>query len=126
MKIILTALGAVIVAAAALLLWPRSGDTHQLLADTARYSFKVAAQPLKPGGNSLDIEITDRTGTPATGDVTVEPAMPQMGHALSPITAASTQPGHFRVDNVDLPMAGQWEITVSLGTDRVVIPLLLN
>jgi hypothetical protein len=126
MKVILTVLGAVIVAVTVLLLWPRSGDSHQLLADSARYSFKVAAQPLKPGGNSLDIEITDRAGNPATGEVTVEPAMPQMGHALSPVTAAVTQPGHFRVDNVDLPMAGQWEITVSLGTERVVIPLLLN
>ncbi|MCE7012044.1 FixH family protein [Kibdelosporangium philippinense] len=126
MKIVLTVLGVVIAATAALLFWPRSGDTHQLLADSARYSFKIVAQPQKPGGNSLDIEITDRAGSPATGDVTIEPAMPQMGHALSPVTAAPGKPGHFRVDNVDLPMAGQWEITVSLGTERVVIPLLLN
>lgn len=126
MKIVLTVLGAVVVAVAALLLWPRSGETHQLLADSRHYSFKVSAQPSKQGTNSLDIEVTDRAGAPATGDVTVEPAMPQMGHALSPVTAVLTQPGRFRVDGVDLPMAGQWEITVSLGTERVVVPLLLN
>ncbi|CAM3555376.1 FixH family protein [Kibdelosporangium persicum] len=126
MKILLTALGVAIVAVAALLLWPRSGDTHQLVADSQRYSFKVSAQPLKQGVNSLDIEITDRAGNPATGDVTIEPAMPQMGHALSPVTASPHQPGRYRVDSVDLPMAGQWEVTVSLGTDRVVVPLLLT
>ena len=126
MKTLLTVLGAVVVAAAALLLWPRSGETNPLVADSQHYSFKVSAQPLKQGTNSLDIEVTDRAGTPATGDVTVEPAMPQMGHALSPVTAVRTQPGRFRVDGVDLPMSGQWEVTVSLGTERVVVPLLLN
>nr|WP_042181224.1 FixH family protein [Kibdelosporangium sp. MJ126-NF4]CEL14892.1 hypothetical protein [Kibdelosporangium sp. MJ126-NF4]CTQ96477.1 hypothetical protein [Kibdelosporangium sp. MJ126-NF4] len=126
MKIFLAALGALIVAVAALLFWPTTGETRQLVADSQRYTFKVVAQPLKQGTNSLDIDITDRAGAPASGEVTIEPAMPQMGHALSLVTAVQTQPGRFRVDNVDLPMAGQWEITVSLGTERVVVPLLLN
>ncbi|ALG07866.1 FixH family protein [Kibdelosporangium phytohabitans] len=126
MKVLLSVLGALVVAVAALLLWPRAGETHQLVADSPRYNFKVSAQPLKQGTNTLDIEVTEKTGTPASGDVTIEPAMPQMGHALSPVTAVPTQPGRFRADNVDLPMAGQWEITVSLGTERVVVPLLLD
>ncbi|ONI79268.1 hypothetical protein ALI144C_25920 [Actinosynnema sp. ALI-1.44] len=126
MKLFLSVLGALVVAVAALLLWPTSGKGHELVADSQRYSFKVNAQPLKQGTNTLDIEVTDKSGTPASGDVTIEPAMPQMGHALSPVTAVRTRPGRFRVDGVDLPMPGQWEITVSLGTERVVFPLLLN
>jgi hypothetical protein len=49
-----------------------------------------------------------------------------MGHALAPITAAPQAPGRYRVTGVDLLMAGQWEITVSLRSERVVIPLLLT
>ncbi|NKE63515.1 hypothetical protein FXN61_45075 [Lentzea sp. PSKA42] len=80
----------------------------------------------KSGGNSFDLRITDRFGNPAQGsEVVVEPAMPQMGHALAPITAAALEPGHYQV-GADLFMAGQWEITVSFDTERVVIPLLLT
>jgi hypothetical protein len=134
MKIVLWALGTVVVAVTALLVWSGSGETQPYLAETRQHSFKLRPASTKTGVNSFDLEITDRAGNPAkAGSVTVEPAMPQMGHAVSPIVAGPQQPGRYKVDNVDLPMAGQWEITVSLtgagsltGSDRVVFPLLLN
>jgi hypothetical protein len=129
-KYLLGALGAVIVVVAALILWPSSEETQPYLAETEHLSFRLTAASTKTGINSFDLEITDRSGNPAQGDVTVEPAMPQMGHAISPVTAGPQEPGRYKVEHVDLAMAGQWEITVSLdrpaGTERVVFPLLLT
>ncbi|MGW4247446.1 FixH family protein [Nocardia sp. NPDC004722] len=67
------------------------------------------------GDNTVDLEITDQRGDSAAPDrVSVEPAMPQMGHALPPSTAAVVTPGHYRA-TVNLPMPGQWEIAVKLS-----------
>ena len=123
---VLVALAAVVAVVAALVvLWPRSVEAQPHLAESGRYRFVLTPTSTKSGSNSFDLRVTDRSGNAAQGDVTVEPAMPRMGHALAPITAAPLAPGHYRVPEVDLFMAGQWEITVSLGTERVVIPLLL-
>jgi hypothetical protein len=128
MKYVLWALGAVVVAVTVLLVWPGSGETQPYLAETQQHKFELTPASTRTGANSFDLEITDRAGNPArAGSVTVEPAMPQMGHAVSPITAGPREPGRYKVENVDLPMPGQWEITVSLnGSERVVFPLLLN
>lgn len=126
MRYVLWALGGVIVVVAALVLWPSSGETQPYLAEGKQFSFRLTPASTKTGINSFDIQITDRAGNPARGNVTVEPAMPQMGHAVSPVTAAPREPGHYRVENVDLPMAGQWEIAVSMDSERVVFPLLLT
>jgi nitrogen fixation protein FixH len=133
MKYALWALGAVVVAVTALLVWPKSGESQQYLAETGQHRFELTPASTKTGVNSFDLQITDRAGNPArSGDVTVEPAMPQMGHAVTPITAGPREPGRYKVENVDLPMAGQWEIAVSIstgspnGSERVVFPLLLN
>jgi hypothetical protein len=85
----------------------------------------------RAGPNSLGIEVTDRAGTPVAPDeVVVEPVMPQMGHAFAPVTAQPEGQGRFRAPTADLPMAGPWQITVSLhdasGVDHVVLPLLVK
>ncbi|MEU7474793.1 FixH family protein [Lentzea sp. NPDC042327] len=107
-------------------LWPRTVEAQSHLAETDRLRFVLTPTSTRTGTNSFDLRITDRSGSPAHGEVVVEPAMPQMGHAVAPVTAAPLEPGHYRVGAVDLFMAGQWEITVSLSEQRVVIPLLLT
>ena len=114
------------VAAALLVLWPRGVEARPHLAESAQLRFELTPASTRSGSNSFDLRITDRSGNAADGDVTVEPAMPQMGHALAPITAAPRAPGRYEVAGVDLFMAGQWEITLSLRGERVVIPLLLT
>ncbi|ANZ40179.1 hypothetical protein BBK82_33265 [Lentzea guizhouensis] len=126
---------------ALVVLWPRSVEAQPHLAETDQLRFVLTPASTRSGTNSFDLTVTDRAGGPVQGEVTVEPAMPQMGHAVAPITAAPLRPGHYRVGSVDLFMAGQWEITVSLSTaststaslstvslsaGRVVIPLLLT
>ncbi|MET9224270.1 FixH family protein [Lentzea sp. NPDC003310] len=118
--------GVIAVVAAVLVLWPRGVEARPHLAESARLRFELTPSSTKTGNNSFDLRITDLSGNAADGDVTVEPAMPQMGHALAPITAAPRAPGRYQVAGVDLFMAGQWEITVSLRSERVVIPLLLT
>ncbi|MGW6447290.1 FixH family protein [Lentzea sp. NPDC055074] len=125
-SVIAVVAGAIAVLAAVVVVWPRDVEAQPHLAESARLRFELTPTSTKTGSNSFDLRITDRTGNAADGDVTVEPAMPQMGHALAPITAAPQAPGRYRVAGVDLFMAGQWEITVSLRSERVVIPLLLT
>ncbi len=118
--------GVIALVAALLVLWPRGSEARPQVAESDQFRFVLTPTSTKSGSNTLDLRVTDRSGNAALGDVTVEPAMPQMGHALAPITAAPFEPGHYRVGDVGLFMAGQWEITVSLSTERVVIPLLLT
>jgi hypothetical protein len=118
---VLAVLGAVVV------FWPRGVEAQPYLAESGQLRFVLTPASTKSGVNSFDLRITDRSGNPAPGsDVVVEPAMPQMGHAIAPITAGPVEPGLYRVRDVGLLMAGQWEITVSLSAERVVIPLLLT
>jgi hypothetical protein len=125
---VVVALAAVIaIVGAVVVLWPRTVEALPHLAESAQLRFELTPASTKSGVNSFDLRITDRSGNPAQGtEVVVEPAMPQMGHAIAPITAGPLEPGHYRVGDVGLFMAGQWEITVSLSAERVVIPLLLT
>jgi hypothetical protein len=118
--------GVIAMVSALVVLWPRSVEAQPQLAESAQLRFVLTPASTKSGRNSFDLRVTDRSGHPAQGAVTVEPAMPQMGHALAPITAGPSEPGRYEVGGVDLLMAGQWEITVSLNAERVVIPLLLT
>jgi hypothetical protein len=124
---VIGALAAVVAVAGALIvLWPRSVEAQPHLAESTQLRFVLTPASTKRGVNSFDLRVTDRSGNPAEGEVTLEPAMPQMGHAIAPITAGPSEPGRYQVGGVDLFMAGQWEITVSLSAERVVIPLLLT
>ncbi|MDT7786621.1 MAG: hypothetical protein QOF58_5040 [Pseudonocardiales bacterium] len=127
-RYVLIALAVVVAAAGALIiLWPRTVEAQPHLAETAQLRFVLTPASTKSGVNSFDLRITDLQGKPAQGnEVVVEPAMPQMGHAIAPITAGPLEPGHYQVGDVGLNMPGQWEITVSLSAERVVIPLLLT
>ncbi|MEV4314513.1 FixH family protein [Actinocrispum sp. NPDC049592] len=131
MKLAFGAAAAVVLGLLAWLLWPSGDQETVLTADTAKHNIRLSVDDPKQGNNSLDLRITDKSGQPATVDsVTVEPVMPQMGHALSPVVAGAGEPGSYRAANTELPMPGQWEITVSLhaagGTEQVVFPLLVK
>ncbi|MGI5499922.1 FixH family protein [Lentzea sp. CA-135723] len=125
-SVIAVVAGVLAVVAAVVVLWPRTVEAQPHLAESSDLRFELTPDSTRSGSNAFDLRITDRSGNAADGDVTVEPAMPQMGHALAPITAAAQAPGRYRVAGVDLTMPGQWEITVSLRGERVVIPLLLT
>ncbi|TCO48148.1 FixH family protein [Actinocrispum wychmicini] len=131
MKLTFGIAAAIVVGLLAWLLWPGSGSPTVLTADTAQHSVQLSVDDPKQGANSIGLHITDHTGRPVTVDsVVVEPVMPQMGHALTPVTAGAEAPGSYRAPDTELPMPGQWEITVSLraagDTEQVVFPLLVK
>jgi hypothetical protein len=121
-----------LVAVLALVFWPDgSGGPAVFTASTGTHTVRLSVDGLQRGTNSFGLDITEPEGAPAAVDrVTVEPVMPQMGHALAPIEARTEAPGRFRAENAVLPMSGPWEITVSLhapsGTEHVVFPLLVK
>jgi YtkA-like protein len=122
----------VVIALVALVFRANSGDgTTTATASTPRYTVRLSVADPRTGPNSIGLEVTDPAGAPVEpAEVTVEPVMPQMGHALAPVTAVPEAPGRFRAATTDLPMAGPWQITVSLrdasGVDHVVFPLLVK
>jgi hypothetical protein len=95
---------------------------------TGQYTVDLTADRPKQGANMLDFEVIDAAGRPATVDtIGVEFVMPQMGHALPPVSATRTEPGRYRASNIDIPMSGAWEVTVSLpGDEDVVLTLLVT
>jgi hypothetical protein len=130
--IVASAALAVVVALVALVFRSTAGDgATTTSASGARYTVRLSVDDPRTGPNSLGIEVTDKAGAPVVPDeVVVEPVMPQMGHALAPVTALPEAPGRYRAPTADLPMAGPWQITVSLhdasGIDHVVLPLLVK
>jgi hypothetical protein len=105
-------------------LWPTS--PAPLRATAGRYMVEFTLPDPRIGTNILTLDITEN-GRPATpSGVTIEPVMSQMGHATMPKAVTADAPGRYRISDLDLPMAGQWEITVTVDGDRVVFPLLVN
>ncbi|MEU0531001.1 FixH family protein [Amycolatopsis tolypomycina] len=116
-----------VAAVAAWLLW--GGGNAKPTAQQAvsgPYTVRFAADQPRIGGNTFAVEVDG----PAPDTVTVAPVMAQMGHAFPAVPATSDGPGRFRATGVGLPMAGQWEITVSLrgpgGPAQVVFPVLVK
>jgi hypothetical protein len=116
---------AVLAAVLVFLLWPTGGGPSVTQASGRLYQVRLTMDDPRRGTGVLTLDVT-----PSTVDtVSVEPVMPQMGHALSPVPAIPTAPGRYRAETT-FPMTGQWEITVALrgpsGADQVVIPLLVK
>ncbi|MFB7719268.1 FixH family protein [Nocardia sp. NPDC056100] len=114
----IVAMAAIVIAALAVWwLWPDGGgaSVSRMAAGPYQVALSVAGDGARTGDNTVDLEILTAQGDPAAPEkVIVAPAMPQMGHALPTATATATGPGHYRAA-VNLPMPGQWEITVQLS-----------
>ncbi|OXM50564.1 hypothetical protein CFP71_27670 [Amycolatopsis thailandensis] len=125
--VLLISVVAVLAAAiVAWLVWPSGGGEQVQRSTQGPYTVQLSVEDPRQGGNVFALTVTG-----ATPDVvTVEPVMPQMGHALAPSPAIAQAPGRFRTGDVLLPMSGQWEITVSLrgpsGATQHVFPLLVK
>ena len=78
---------------------------------------RTAPQPPVRGTNNIELTITGATdGAPRDGlALAVKPWMPAMGHGTSivPTIAAETD-GKYLISNVDLFMAGLWEIRLTI------------
>ncbi|WP_067685773.1 FixH family protein [Nocardia jejuensis] len=125
---------AVVLIAALLAWWVWPGDdgkaAQHMAAGPYLVDLRVPGGSPRTGDNTVELDITDQGGSPVAPEkVSVEPAMPQMGHALPPSVATTDAPGHYRA-TVNLPMPGQWEIAVNLsgsaGTGRATFAVRVN
>ncbi len=127
-----TACVAVLVAVALWLLWPRGGAGPTVLRNgSAHYQVRLTVDAPRTGTSPVTVEVADLQGGPVTLEkVTVEPVMPNMGHAVEPADAVAEGPGRYRVESLSLTMTGAWEFNVLLrgpgGTDQVVFPALIT
>ncbi|PWW51966.1 FixH family protein [Actinokineospora spheciospongiae] len=129
------ALVVVAVLAGAVLLWRLgSGDGPvELSGGTDSYALRVRFDgPTTVGESAVSIEVADTAGTPVSADeVTVEPVMPEMGHAEPAVSAAAEGvPGRYRATGARLTMAGTWEITVTVRSggkqEAAVFPIAVR
>ena len=105
----------VVVGGGSWFLWPKSMDDGAAAATAGPYLVQVTGESPRVGITPVTVEITGNGGQPPTPDsVAFEPAMPQMGHATTPVAAAAQGGGRYRADVV-VSMAGQWEITVRIA-----------
>ena len=81
--------------------------------------FNSNPSPLRTGGNRLQVTLRQADGKPASGmqvkAVLFMPAMPQMGMASMHAEATlADQGGGGYEGNIDVPMGGTWQVTVSV------------
>jgi nitrogen fixation protein FixH len=125
-RVVLIAAIAAVVGAGIWLLWPKSIDDGAATAAAGPYLVQLTGESPKVGVSPVTVEITGNGGQPPTPDsVTFEPAMPQMGHATTPVTAVAQGNGQYRAD-VNLSMAGQWDITVRIAASGQVREAVLS
>jgi hypothetical protein len=123
---VIAAFAAAVVGAGSWLLWPKSIDDAAASVTAGPYLVQLTGESPKLGLSPVTVEITGNGGRPPTPDsVTFEPAMPQMGHATTPVVASAQGDGRYRAD-VDLSMAGQWEITVRIAASGQVQEAVLS
>lgn len=124
--ILIAVIAAVFVGAGTWWLWPKSAEQIAAAATAGPYLVQLTGESPKVGVSPVTVEISGNGGQPPTPDtVTFEPAMPQMGHATTPVVAAAQGDGRYRAD-VDLSMAGQWEITVRIAASGQVQEAVLS
>jgi hypothetical protein len=124
--VLILAIAAALVGTGIWWLWPKSADHGAASATAGPYLVQLTGESPKVGIGPVTVEITGNGGQSSTPDsVTFEPAMPQMGHATTPVTAAAQGAGRYGAD-LDLSMAGQWEITVRITADGQVHEAVLS
>jgi hypothetical protein len=122
----IAAIAAAVIGAGIWLLWPKSMDDSAATATAGPYLVRLTGGSPKVGISPVTVEITGDGGQSPTPDsVAFEPGMPQMGHATTPVVAADQGRGRYRAD-VELSMAGQWEITVRIAAGSQVHEAVLS
>jgi hypothetical protein len=85
-------------------------------ANVGPYVVRLSTDSVQRGVAELTFDITDGANKPVEPEnVSVEPVMTQMGHALVPVRATPNAPGTYRAQ-VAFEMTGQWDITVRIAS----------
>ncbi|GAB3921364.1 hypothetical protein GCM10029976_008310 [Kribbella albertanoniae] len=109
----------VICAGAAFLLWP-ADEATTLTGRSDQHTVQLKLKELTTGPVEFELAVTDGSTTQFDA-ITLEPGMPGMGHATTPLTAQRAADGHYRGHGELFAMPGTWELTVRLGADTITI-----
>lgn len=91
--------------------WPR-GEPPAGSGSSPSYAVELTV----PAGRPAEVTVRRHDGAPVGLDaVTLEPAMPQMGHAVPAMLAEQVGPGRFTTRGAPIEMPGRWEVLVLLG-----------
>ncbi|OHU77578.1 hypothetical protein [Mycobacteroides chelonae] len=112
--------------------WPSAPETVTLHSGTEHYVVAVTVDNPRVGMTALEVAITKREddGYPESQSVSVELAIPLMGHAMPPLREVIS--GRTKFDQVMLSMAGPWDIIVTVTPpsgdpdERTTMPLWVS
>jgi hypothetical protein len=82
-----------------------------------RVAVRSSPQPPIQGITAFQFVVTDMSGAPIPGlTLSVQPWMPDMDHgAPVPPTVTPQDEGTYEIDNVDLFMAGRWQLRTTFS-----------
>jgi hypothetical protein len=125
--LVVVVIAAVLLGAGAWFLWPTAEAPTSSAATAGPYLVRLDGGPPNVGVSALTVDLSGNgtTQPPPPDSVTFEPAMPQMGHAATPVVATEEDSGRYRAA-VDLSMPGQWEITVRIAAAGEVHEAVLS
>jgi hypothetical protein len=124
--VLIAAIVAAVLGAGMWSLWPKAMEESAATATAGPYRVQLTGESPKVGISAVTVVIAGNGGQPPTPDsVIFEPAMAQMGHATTPVTAVNQGDGRYRAD-VDLSMPGQWDITVRIVASGQVHETILS
>ena len=113
-----------VVAALALLLWPRPAVPVDVAGRAGPHQVRLLIETPAVGVHDLTVDVTG-----AVDRLVIAPTMVEMGHASAPVTATPETAGRFRAPGVEFFMPGRWDVTVTVhgpgGTAEVVLPVLI-
>lgn len=98
-----------LIALTALLVASRTSHTPDKATLTGRsehYAVRVTVDPVRTGRVRTTVEVQ------GADEVTLEAAMPRMGHLNSELATTRSSPGRFVATGELFPMIGVWELTV--------------
>ncbi|TWD83965.1 YtkA-like protein [Kribbella amoyensis] len=100
-------------------------------ATSAQYQVELQLGEDRTGVIDADLLIHDAEGEPVDPQtVTVESAMPSMGHATAEVTATRADAGRYRLHGELFPMTGAWELTIRItgtaGPDEITLPVTVT
>ncbi len=87
---------------------------NQTLPHVGDQQMNLVVAPAAPGANTMHLQLLDGTGRPVDGiqSATVEYRLPAEGIEASERAGLEAGPGHFVVEDAEMPLRGTWEVTV--------------
>lgn len=90
----------------------------------------VALQPARVGQDQLTVDVLDKNGTPeSVPEVDAALALPTQQLGPIPLKLQSAGPGHYTAPGAVLPMAGTWQVLITVRTtdiDQTTVVLNIN